>query len=155
VAEAVDAAARAQHLRARRVLCAACASAAVFVALELPLGELLRQRGELARVSRQLALVTGRNTALAGEIASLRRPATIAALAERDYGLVRRGQRSYVVLPSTGAGSALAAASIAPTDVVPTSAAALAGAGPARRTGRSAGLWGRVLDRLAFWRWAF
>jgi hypothetical protein len=133
--------------------------------LEFPLGELLHQRSELAVATSELAKLQSTNGALARDIGSLREPSGIAALAHGQYGLVGRGQRAYEVLaPASTVGGpvpALAPHAISSVDVVVPSAASLAPASARSATGSADGtsdtgsLWSRVVDRLAFWRWAF
>ncbi|MCU1489215.1 MAG: hypothetical protein JWM85_620 [Acidimicrobiaceae bacterium] len=145
--------------RARAALVGAAVLSVAVLVLELPLGELLRQRQDLASAGSQLAAVQAADKHLAADVASLKRPATVAAIAHQDYGLVQKGQRAYVVLPTAGSPSALAGSGTIPTaDLVPSSVSPYGSAdssgssAPARPT---AGLWRRVLDRLEFWRSAF
>lgn len=152
--------------RARLSLLAAVGLASALLVLELPMGELLHQRGQLAAVSGQLARLQATNRALAGDVASLRQSSTVAAIAHAEYGLVRPGQRAYAVLAS-GAGAtgavapALVQRAVPKVDLV-VPAAGFLGSGTAGLAAASAdgtstvgSLWTRALDRLEFWRWAF
>jgi cell division protein FtsB len=144
--------------RARLALVGAVVVAIVVVATGLPVGTIVHQREALAAVSRQLAAVEAHNTAVRAEIASLRQPATIEAIAREEYGLVRPGQRSYVILPgngthTVGAGN-LGAQRIPAGDVVPAGVSALDPPAVAATGSRPAGLWSRTLNELEFWRWA-
>lgn len=141
--------------RARAALAGACCVAGLLAVFELPVGQLLRQRGDLARLNAELHNTRAADRHLSGEILALNRPATVAAIAHAEYGLVHPGQRAYAVLPAAGSGAELTARPSLPlSDLVPPSVspyAPLAGPPPAPRTG----LWQRVMNRLAFWRWAF
>ncbi|HUZ19100.1 MAG TPA: septum formation initiator family protein [Acidimicrobiales bacterium] len=153
-----------QIYRARIALVVAALFAGAMLVFELPVGEILHQRSEIAAVASELTAVQAHDAQLRSAVASLRKPPTIAAMAHQEYGLVRPGQRAYVVLPSAGstAGQAntLAPRTIPEADLVPTDASSLLGAAP--RGGGSAGgpsaggsLWHRMVQRLEFWRWAF
>lgn len=148
--------------RARFALLAACGLAAGLVVTQLPLSELLSQRGQLRTAGRQLAVLDQRNAALHAENAALRQPGTVAAIAHQEYGLVRPGQQAYVILPQAGdaAEGTLGTPAISRAQMLAGSAAALTGISPAGSGGTSpangAGtLLSRTLDRLEFWRWAF
>ncbi len=160
--------------RARLALVAGSGLAVAIVLTQFPIGEILAQRGQLRDVSRQLDLLDERNVALRSENAALRQPATVAAIAHQDYGLVRPGQQAYVILPATGAAdpdaASLGTPVISRSQMVSASASALTGVAPAGMSGAgpaagdhaagagSAGqgsLLARTLDHLAFWRWAF
>ncbi len=155
--------ASAQLRRARAAAFVGLCGAIALVGVELPFGELLHQRGALGAVSSELARVEAGNRQLATDVAALNDRSTIAAIAHEEYGLVRPGQRSYVVLPSrtvtAGAANTLAVRPIPTSDLVPVDAASLLASAPAPRAadGTAAGgsLWSRIVDRLAFWRWAF
>lgn len=144
--------------RARLAFAGAVVVAIVVVATGLPMGTIVHQRQALAAVSRQLAAVEAHNTAVRAEIASLRQAPTIEAIAREEYGLVRPGQRSYVILPgkgthTVGAGN-LGAQRIPAGDVVPTGVSALDPPATATTGSRPASLWSRTLNELEFWRWA-
>ncbi|MGD0742789.1 MAG: septum formation initiator family protein [Acidimicrobiales bacterium] len=144
--------------RARLVVAGAVLVAVAVVATGFPGATIVRQRDALAAVGRQLSAVEAHNTEVRARIASMKQDSTIEAIAREEYGLVRPGQRSYVILPgkgdhAVGAGS-LGAAQIPPGDVVPTSVSALDPPVAADNRSRQAGLWSRTLDELEFWRWA-
>ena len=151
-----------QLYRARLALVAATLVAAVVLATQLPLGELLHQRTQLSAAASELSVVEAHNRQLSGDVALLRERSTIATIAHQEYGLVLPGQRAYVVLPAQARGATssglLDAGRLPAIDLVAGDTAALAGtgigAGPA--AARPAGsLWSKVFGRLAFWRWAF
>ena len=147
--------------RARLSLLAATGLASAILAFEVPFGELAHQRGELATATGQLARIRSLDQQLASDVSSLRESSTIAAIAHGEYGLVRPGQQAYVLLGSGAAGRRAAPSGAAPSlvqhalaqsDLVVPSVDALATPVSADS---SASLWSRVIDHLAFWRWAF
>ena len=141
--------------RARAALAGACCLAGLLVAFELPLGQLLRQRGDLAHLDAALRSARAADGRLTGEIAALHKGATVQAIAHAEYGLVTRGQRAYAILPAAGSGAELTARPSLPlTDLVPASVSPYAPL-PAAPPPNREGLWRRVVNRLAFWRWAF
>lgn len=139
--------------RARAVLAGACCLAGVLLVFELPLGELVHQRSDLAGVEAELRASSAQDHRLEAEITSLGRPSTVAAIAHQDYGLVDKGQLSYVILPTSGSGSSLLGSSKVPAgDLVPPSVSPYAPAPAAVPARRSPGLWERIAQRLEFWR---
>lgn len=150
--------------RARVSLVAGIGLATAVLVLELPLGEMARQQGQLALASHELARLRATDATLTGDVGSLRQATTVAAIAHADYGLVGAGQRAYAVVATGGSSSgvtapALRQQSIPRVDLVFPSAASL-GLGPPSGasvdgTTTSGSLWNRVLDRLEFWRWTF
>lgn len=147
--------------RARLALVAAAITAMALVLFELPFSALVAQRSAIAVASGRLASVDRENVQLSADIAGLKKGATIAAMAHADYGLVRPGQLAYALLPERGAsGSGTLSESAVPAgDLVPDTASPF---GPipvavstASHPGPAAGLWSRVLGRLAFWRGTF
>ena len=146
--------------RARLVLVLAGALALALVIVELPLSTLVHQRAQLAAASGQLAAVRAENTRLAGEISDLRSPATVAAIAHAQYGLIKPGQIEYEIphLPGTNTGtSSLAFPRVATKDLVPPTASPYGAPPSAPRTTHrpTQGLWSQILGRLAFWRGSF
>jgi cell division protein FtsB len=143
--------------RARAGLVGAVVLAIAIVATGLPTATIGRQRDALAAVDRQLATVEAHNAAIRSEITSLRQRSTIEAIAREDYGLVRPGQRSFVILPGKGAhavgAGTLGLEPIPADDLVPTSVSAVAPL-VAAAGAKSASLWSRTLNELEFWRWA-
>jgi cell division protein FtsB len=158
--------------RARVGLVVAAGLGGALVITQLPLSELLAQRAALRTVGGQLAVLDQRNAALRAENASVSQPGTVAAIAHGEYGLVRPGQIAYVILPASGHGDPDAASLGTPvlsrsemvssspqalTGIAPAGASGSSGAGASRAAGagRSGSLLSRMMDRLAFWRWAF
>lgn len=146
--------------RARLLLVAAAGLSLAIVVVELPLSTLVHQRSAIAAASERLGAVQTENGRLAGQVASLSKPSTVAAIAHGEYGLVKPGQIAYTILPPRGRGApgALAAGPVPREDLVPPTASpygSAPAAGVAARRGPQPGLWNRVLDRLAFWRSVF
>jgi cell division protein FtsB len=150
--------------RARAGLVVATALAGGLIVTQLPVGELLGQRAQLRTLGAQLTVLAQRNAALRAENDALRQPATVAAIAHQYYGLIRPGQRAYVILPDAGDGnpSSLGTPSLSRSQIVSSSAAAITGVGSPAVSGASAAggapggsLLSRTLDHLEFWRWAF
>lgn len=140
--------------RARATLAAAVLVGTFVVAAEFPLGQLIRGRGAVAEASAQLDRLQARNRALAAEVVSLHEDSTVARIAHADYGLVAKGERSLVILPSSSAaaGSGLLDTTTVPkSDLVPTDAI-VTSSGSGNRPLRQAGFWSRLLQRLEFWK---
>lgn len=147
--------------RAKIFLLVAAVVAAVVLATNLPLGALLHGRATVAAETRQLSTLEAENQALSSQVRALDEPTTVGQIAHEDYGLVRPGQRSTVVLPapsasgSNGATGPLASSTIPVSDLLPSDsilapATDAEAAGHAARTGP--GFWGQVLQRLEFWK---
>jgi cell division protein FtsB len=143
--------------RSRWVILGSTACALVIVIAWFPARELVSQHEELTAANAQLSSLAQRNASLAADISALSSNSTIAAIAHEQYGLVRRGQTSYVILPAAGsvvANGGLTTPSIAPQDLIEapvgsprvTPSAVVSGAG---------GFWSRFANHLEFWRWAF
>lgn len=152
--------------RARMTLLLAIGLASALLVFELPLPLLLHQRAALAATAGQLQMVEARNATIVRDIALLRGPAAVAAIAHGEYGLVQHGQLAYAVVgPSAsatgGASSSLRDRAVPSADLVVPSADALGAASSAAASTGVEGasitgsIWSRFLDRLAFWRWAF
>ncbi len=143
--------------RARVVLLGAVVFFIAILATGFPAGLIAHQRVALAAVDRQLTAVEAHNAELRSQIASLEKPSTIEAIAREQYGLVRPGQVSYVILPGKGAqavgAGTLGLEPIPADDLVPTSVSGLAAPSAGTRT-HSTSLWSRTLGELEFWRWA-
>ncbi|HVC26397.1 MAG TPA: hypothetical protein VND23_11635 [Acidimicrobiales bacterium] len=150
--------------RARVALLASVGLATALLVVELPVGEIMHQRGQLSVVSSELARVDAGNATLSADISALRRVSTVAAIAHAEYGLVRRGERAYTIVAPDASGAVAAGLvqhRIPVVDLVIPSADALLAT--ARHRSRSSvdgasttgSLWSRALDRLEFWRWAF
>jgi cell division protein FtsB len=147
-----------RHHVNRWVFLGAALAAAVIVIAWFPARELVRQHDELGAVNGQLSTLAKRNASLSADISALSSNSTIAAIAHEQYGLIRRGQTSYVILPGVGssaASGALTATSIAPQDLIAAPIdeprATSTGAAPAG----SSSFWSRFSGHLEFWRWAF
>lgn len=137
--------------RARAALVTSLVVGGVVVATQLPIGELVHQRSDLATVDAELGAAHAAVSRLRHDVASLGQPQTIANIAHQDYGLVNKGQTTYVVLPSSGAASQLSTPAIPTGDLMPSSLSPYAAVKAA--IARPAGsLWHRVLKRLEFWR---
>lgn len=141
--------------RARLGLVTAVAGALALVGVEFPLSELLHQHSELALARGQLATITDRNASLSADVVALSANSTVNALAHEEYGLIRPGQRSFVILPapnSAAAKAGLAAPVISPQDLV--ASAPVPGHAVIPTTARSASsFWSRFVSRLEFWHW--
>jgi cell division protein FtsB len=147
-----------RHHVNRWVFLGAALCAVVIVVAWFPARELIRQHDELGAVNGQLATLAKRNASLADDISALSSNSTIAAIAHEQYGLIRRGQTSYVILPGVGSAAsngALTTTSIAPQDLIaapidepraPSIGNVHAGTGS---------FWTRFSGHLEFWRWAF
>lgn len=70
-----------------------------------PLGAWLHQRAELRQVSQQLAVLRSQNRQLASQAARLRDSGEIRHIARQQYGLVPKGTKAYVILPSAPSAS--------------------------------------------------
>lgn len=141
--------------RARLGLLGAFVGALVLVALEFPLSELLHQHSALALARSQLATIDGRNASLNADISALSSNSTVNALAHEEYGLVRPGQSSFVILPAPNSASAkagLAAPAIAPQDLVASAPVVGHAVIPTTATSTSS-FWSRFVARLEFWHW--
>jgi cell division protein FtsB len=146
--------------RARLVFLAAVALAVVIIAGELPLGALAHEKAAIAGSSRQLQVLQDENKSLSQQVSALNDPATIERIAHAQYGLVMRGQRSYVILPSPGddssGASPLSTIPLSPSEIVPNDATGTAQAGTATKSaGHGEGVWAQIENRLEFWHWAF
>lgn len=154
--------------RAKAALLAACLFAVVVLATSLPLRTLLQQRTETAATAATVRHLAAGNRALAAQVAALKNPSTIRALARSEFDYVTPGQKLYdVVPPTTGAaavgvghvslsapvalpGSAASAAAIgaASAVVLPTGGA---GAGSVAHPASGGGFVVRMLRALEFW----
>ena len=138
--------------RARLALLACLVGSFVLLVLWFPLGELMGQRSNLGVLSAELTSVEAKNQALKADVSALHSNAAIAALAHGQYGLVGRGQISYVILPAKGSSSGAAALDPRPIPVADLVAQDLAPAPSPPPTGTEPGFWSRFVDRLEFWR---
>ena len=146
--------------RARLALVAATVLSFAILVTQLPLSTLVHQRGQLAAASAQLSAVRSENAHLSRQIAALHEPATIAAIAHAQYGLVQPGQIEYEIphLPGGATGTCSLATPAVPHDLlVPPTPSPL---GPVTATSAGSpashqGFWAQVVGRLAFWRGTF
>ncbi len=88
----------------RRALIAGTVGASIVVAglmfaFYFPTRTWLHQRSRTAASRHQLAELDAANRQLARRVAALKDPATIERLARANYGLVRPGEKAYVLLP--------------------------------------------------------
>ena len=140
--------------RARIALLVAIVVSVVFFCAEFPFGDLAHTRAAAAAASASLAKLQRENAALSAQVKALENPSQLGRIAEEEYGLVKPGQRAYVILPTgdtrRARGDPLAAPKLSPPSLVaqdPGSTGSAAGHGP--------GIWQQVAGRLEFWRWAF
>ena len=138
--------------RARLFFVVALLIAAGILVTNLPLGSLMRDRATIAAESGQLATLRTGNRLLSAEVRALNDPATVARIAHEEYGLVKPGQTSVVVLPpagrSAGTRNPLVNGPIPAADLLPSDAVLVPSVPPPTK---GAGFWRRVLDRLEFW----
>jgi cell division protein FtsB len=97
--------------RARTVTVACVAFCALVLATSFPVSALLRQHQQISSATGELHALTAANSSLEQEASELSQPANVAALARRDYDLVRPGQKAYTVLPLPGSSQSSAASS--------------------------------------------
>lgn len=94
-----------ERRRSRALLIAAGGFAVIVLGTSLPVSDLLSQHSQLNSTSSELSTLTSQNKALEQETKQLSDPATIAAIAKRDYGLVSPGSQAYEILPASGSSS--------------------------------------------------
>jgi len=90
-------------MRAPRILglvVGSIAVAAVLFLFVLPSRTYLAQRHSLAAAETQLQVFRAQNAKLAAEAAQLQTNADIERIARQDYGLVKPGEKAYVIEPS-------------------------------------------------------
>ena len=144
--------------RARILLLLSLVVSLAIVGAELPVGQLLHVRSAITTASGQLSKLDQENAALSQQVSALNQASTIERLAHAQFNLVKPGQRAYVILPSSGAtggSNPLSGNPLQPSQIVPTDAGDLPPSSPPVRKGDRTGLWGQVVGRLEFWRWAF
>jgi len=162
-----------ERRRARAMVAAAVALAAVVLLTSFPVAEVLSQRSALSSTARQLSTVQSENETLARQAAALANTSTVEGLARHDFGFVRAGQRAYDILPGSGTSPGVSGPDHVPLNgppVVPGSSrsqalmgivapvATAASSGKGARPGPAAGppppprgYWGRVVRSLEFW----
>ncbi len=165
--------------RAKLVAVGCLALCALVLATSFPVSALMRQHRQISAATSELQALTSENESLQTQAGALSQPANVAALARRDYDLVRPGQTAYTVLPLPGSleppqtssghssldqgpvapGSAQSEALLgdggsgAPGSSPDPSASSGSSQGQAGATAKSVpGLWSRVLGTLEFWR---
>lgn len=169
---------RAIRRRRARIVWVVCGGFCLLVlGTSFPAQALIRQHDAISSASSELDRLTEGNNALQKQADELANPANIAALARSDYGMVSPGQKAYKVLATGGSPAATSLSSghssLDQGPVAPGSTESqdlLAGSGAAsdpvpstgsRTSGHpdgsgaqhaAAGLWGRVLNSLEFWR---
>jgi cell division protein FtsB len=139
--------------RARIGLVVAGIASLVVLACWFPLGQLIRQRSELATLSSQVSSVDAHNASLRVEVRALHKNVTIETLAHQEFGLVKPGQIPYVILPQAGSSSgspALSAKPIPVSDLVADQPVVAPHVSVSTPTGP--GFWSRFTSRLEFWR---
>jgi len=142
--------------RARLFFFIALLIAVAVVVANFPLGALLNDRSTVRAETTQLAALRAANRALALEVRALEDAATVGRIAHQEYGLISRGQRSMVVLPSStvsgaSAGNPLADNPIPSSDLLPSDAILDPAVPVSQSSGHGPGFWQRVLNRLEFW----
>jgi len=162
----------AQKRRGRIILAGAVTLSLVMLAGWFPLGSLLSQRGQLNSAAAQLSDLKAQDRQLGIEQAKLSSPDEVTKLAREQYQLVQPGQRLVQVLPPSGSASPSgtgqapypgdpgltppvrpSAVALLPTGSTPTTTTLPKTATvAAAKTSGSAGLWGRVLNTLEFWK---
>jgi cell division protein FtsB len=146
-----------RHHANRWVMLGAALFAAVIIVAWFPARELIGQHDELSAVNGQLSMLAKRNASLSADISALSSYSTIAAIAHEQYGLVRPGQTSYVILPAVGsaaANGALATTSIAPQDLIAAPVDEPRSVSPRGTSSGGGSFWSRFSAHLEFWRWA-
>lgn len=143
--------------RARLCFLSALVVACGVVVAEFPVSSLVAARDSVARSAAELSALRGENKVLAADISRLDSATTISELAHREYGLVARGEETVVIIPPAGPGSGstvgeapLDATKIPASDLVPSDAELEPTGDLVPRASTS--FWGRVLDRLEFWK---
>lgn len=132
-------------MRAPRILglvVGSIALAAVLFLFVLPSRTYLAQRHSLADAETKLQVFRAQNAKLAAEATQLQSDADIERLARQNYGLVKPGEKAYIIVPSSPA---------AGTAARPGSGPAPAPASTSKKTATSAGLVERVWHDLQFW----
>ena len=103
---------RAINRRRAKIVTVACAGfCALVLATSFPLSALLRQHQQISSATGELHALTAANSSLQQEAGDLSQPANVAALARRDYDMVRPGQRAYTILPLPGSSQSSGASS--------------------------------------------
>lgn len=72
-----------------------------YAAFVFPTRQLLNERSQLQGAHLQLTALQRENAALRRDVSNLSDPSFIASIAHSEYGLVGKGQTSYLILPSS------------------------------------------------------
>ncbi|NNN20090.1 MAG: septum formation initiator family protein [Acidimicrobiaceae bacterium] len=104
-------------IRRRRVVTIAIALVGITVYLlaVFPTRSYLLQRGQVKKTVAQVKLVENSNKTLQNQINSMNSPSVIENLARSQYGLVKPGEKAFVVLPPTSSTTSTTAAKKAGT----------------------------------------
>jgi cell division protein FtsL len=139
--------------RTRLLLLVALVVGIAIIATEFPFRQLLDERASVTQSSQQLRQLDQANRSLQSQVKSLSQASAIEGLAHSQYGLVQAGQRSVIVLPGGGTGTTgpLASNGIPKSDIVP-SDSIVSTPGGGNLSENSSSFWGRVLQRLEFWK---
>lgn len=86
--------------RAVWLFIASILSVGVLLLFVFPTRTLLQQDREIAAVHHQIAVLQAEDASLRARAASLTRPSTVERIARQQYGLVKPGQKEYVILPA-------------------------------------------------------
>jgi cell division protein FtsB len=131
--------------RLRLVFVVTLVTCLVFLGFELPASELLAERSATGATAAELRSLDASATRLRASISELHQSSTIAALAQSELGLVAKGQRVDLVLPSGTAArsaetssSALQNRALPPSVFVPSDAAITAALGAPSAANRAA-----------------
>lgn len=86
--------------RAALLLLVGLAAVGVLLLFVLPVHTLLSQRREISQTQQHIAALRKEDAALAARVKGLRSPAAVERLAHEDFGMVRRPQRLYTIVPA-------------------------------------------------------
>jgi cell division protein FtsB len=130
-----------QRRRARNVTLVCVAFAVVVLATSFPASALFRQRQAISEASNDLSTLNSQIHSLRTQAEALSQPQNVAAIARRDYGMVRPGQTAYRVIPTSSsaseAGSVVGQGTLDQGPVVPGSEESQALVGAATGNGSS------------------
>jgi cell division protein FtsB len=94
-----------QRRRARNVTLVCIAFAVIVLATSFPASALFRQRQAISQASNDLSTLNAQIHSLKTQADALSQPQNVAAIARRDYGMVRPGQTAYRVIPTSTSAS--------------------------------------------------
>jgi hypothetical protein len=121
---------------------ASIALAAMLFLFVLPSRTYLAQRHSLSAAATRLRVFSDQNAKLAASADRLQTDAEIERLARQQYGLVKPGEKAYVIVPSPGAGTGAGAGA---------GASATSPAPPSGKKAPKAGVITRVWHDIQFW----